>query len=370
MHARSTLLTAILLAGLTSTAMAQPSLKDAYKGDFVIGAAMNASQITGKDTLGDSIITAQFNSISPENDLKWERIHPAPGQYNFELADQYVKFGETHHLYTVGHTLVWHSQVPAWVFHDADGKLVDREVLLQRLHEHIATVVGRYKGKIKAWDVVNEVVGDDGKMRPSLWYKIGGEELFVKAFQWAHEADPAAELTYNDYNIENPEKRAEALAFVKRMKAAGAPITTVGIQGHYTLDTPDLKLLDEAISEFAKLGVKIAITELDVDVLPRPNLGATADVNLKLAADPKLNPYTSGLPDAVQKQLAERYAAIFAICLKHKAEIERVTLWGVTDADTWHNGWPIPGRTAYSLLFDREGHPKPGFDAVIAVAGK
>jgi endo-1,4-beta-xylanase len=366
---RAHLLTAIALAGLTTAAAAGASLKDAYKGDFVIGAAMNAPQIIGKDTPGDTIITAQFNSISPENDLKWERIHPSPYGYNFTLADQYVAFGVQHQMYTVGHVLVWHGQTPRWVFEDKDGKPVSKEELLARVKAHIFTVVGRYKGKIKAWDVINEVVGDDGKMRQSPWYKIGGEELFVKAFQWAHEADPKAELTYNDYNIENPEKRAEALAFVKRLKAAGAPITTVGIQGHYTLATPDLKLLDESIGEFAKLGVKIAITELDVDVLPRPaNMGATADVFLKLAADPAMNPYVNGLPDEEQKTLAERYAAVFAICLKHKAEIERVTLWGVTDADTWHNGWPIRGRTAYSLLFDRAGQPKPAFDAVIGVA--
>jgi endo-1,4-beta-xylanase len=348
------LCTALMVSAMISAAAAEPSLKDAYKGDFVIGAAMNAQQITGKDARGDAIIESQFDAISPENDLKWERIHPLPGGYNFTIADQYVAFGVQHHMYTVGHTLVWHAQTPRWVFEDADGKPIGKEELLARLKAHIFTVVGRYKGKIKAWDVINEAVGDDGRMRQSPWYKIGGEELYVKAFQWAHKADPKAELTYNDYNIENPEKKAAALAFVKRLKAAGAPITTVGIQGHYTLTSPDLKLLDEAISDFSALGVKVAITELDVDVLPRPaNMGASADVFMKLASDPAMNPYVNGLPDDVQKKLTERYGEIFAICLKHKDAVERVTLWGVTDADSWHNGWPIRGRTAYSLLFDR-----------------
>jgi len=365
---RRSALIALAAAMMTVCAVAEPTLKDAYKSAFVIGAALNAGQITGTDSKADAIVLRQFNAISPENDLKWERIHPAPGGYNFDLADQYVAFGQKNNLYTVGHVLLWHGQTPPWVFEDKGSNAVSKDELLERLRAHIFTVVGRYKGKIKAWDVINEVVGDDGKMRQSPWYKIAGEEIYVKAFQWAHQADPKAELTYNDYNIENPGKRDEALAFVKRLKAAGAPITTVGIQGHYTLAEPNLKLLDEAIVAFSKLGVKVAITELDIDVLPRPNMGATADINLKFSADPKYNPYVDGLPDAVQQQLTQRYADVFAICLKHKDVVNRVTLWGVTDSDTWHNGWPIPGRTAYSLLFDRAGNAKPAVAAIIKVA--
>jgi Beta-1,4-xylanase len=361
---------ATVMAALAVPALAGTTLKDAYKGEFVIGAAVNAGEITGRDAKSDAVLLANFNSISPENDLKWEKIHPAPGRYDFSVPDQYVALGQKNNLYTVGHVLIWHAQTPKWVFENADGSPVSKEELFARVKDHIFTVVGRYKGKIKSWDVINEVVGDDGKMRQSPWYKIGGEELFVKAFQWAHEADPSAELTYNDYNIENPNKRAEALEVVKRLKAAGAPITQVGIQGHYTLDNPDLALLDETITEFAKLGVKIAITELDIDVLPRPGAGATADVSLKLAEDPKFNPYTKGLPDDVQAKLTARYAGVFAILNKHKDVLTRVTLWGVTDGDSWHNGWPIPHRTAYSLLFDRAGQPKPAVDAIIKAAGK
>jgi len=365
MKTQTKLVMAAALAGLMSSAFAGATLKDAYKSAFVVGAAINASHFTGRNVQGDAIIESQFSTISPDNDLKWERIHPAPAGYNFERADQYVAFGEAHHLYTVGHVLLWHAQTPRWVFEDKDGKPATKDELFERLRSHIFTIVGRYKGKIKCWDVLNEVVGDDGKMRLSPWYRIGGEEIYVKAFQWAHQADPKAELTYNDYNIENPGKRDEAIALVKRLKAAGAPITTVGIQAHYMIAEPDLKLLDETISEFAKLGVKVALTELDVDVLPRPGAGVTADVSLRLAADPKFNPYVDGLPDDVQQKLTERYAEIFRIALKHKDVIDRVTLWGVTDADSWHNGWPIPGRTAYSLLFDRAGFPKPAVAAII-----
>jgi Beta-1,4-xylanase len=361
---------AVALAAMTAAVSAGPALKDAYKNAFVIGAALNAGQITGQDAKSDDIVVREFSAISPENDLKWERIHPAPDGYHFDIADQYVAFGQAHAMYTVGHVLVWHAQTPRWVFQDAQGNSISKDALLERLRSHIFTVVGRYKGKIKAWDVINEVVGDDGKMRQSPWYQIGGEELFVKAFQWAHQADPKAELTYNDYNIENPDKRAEALALVKRLKAAGAPITTVGIQAHYMLGEPDLKLLDETIGEFAKLGVKVALTELDIDVLPRPGNGATADVALSLAADPKYNPYVNGLPADVQQKLTERYAQVFAIALKHKDVVTRITTWGVTDNDTWHNGWPIRGRTAYSLLFDRAYQAKPAVAAIISEAQK
>lgn len=362
------MIAALAIAALATGASAEPTLKAAYKGQFVIGTAMDVAEIKGTDKLSDKLIVREFNAISPENVLKWEKVHPAPGKFDFKLPDAYVAFGRKHKMYIVGHVLLWHQQTPAWVFQDANGNPLDRKALLARLKNHIYKVVGRYKGKIKAWDVVNEALEEDGTMRQTPWLKIIGDDYIAKAFQYAHEADPKAQLTYNDYNIENPGKRAGALALVKKLKEQGVPITTVGIQGHYQLDVPDLQFLDDAIVEFSALGVKVAITELDVDVLPRKDLPPTADISIKLAADPALNPYTAGLPDAVQQQLTERYAAIFAICGKHADAVDRVTLWGVTDAQTWHNGWPIPGRTAYSLLFNRDGSPKPAVAAVIKAA--
>lgn len=369
---RTTILAAAVITGLAGTAFAQPpvTLKDAYKGDFVVGAAINTPEITGKATREDAIVTSQFDSISPENALKWENVHPKPGKYDFTIPDQYVAFGVKNHMYIVGHVLVWHNQTPEWVFHDDKGNLLDRDALLARLRRHIMTVVGRYKGKINAWDVVNEAIADDGTMRQTLWSKIIGPDYIEKAFQYAHEADPKAELTYNDYNIESGPKHEMAVALIRKLKAEGVPITTVGIQGHYIVSSDAAGQLDTAISDFAKLGVKVAISELDIDVLPRNNLPATADIKLNLAQDPALNPYVNGLPEKMQKELADRYAAIFAVCLKHREAVERVTLWGVTDADSWHNNWPIRGRTAYSLLFGRDDEPKLAFDAVIQAAGK
>jgi endo-1,4-beta-xylanase len=365
---RSLVVAALVASCFVSTAQAPVSLKGAYRGLFHIGAAINEAEISGSDARGDEILATQFDSISPENVLKWERVHPGPDKYNFDLADKYVALGEKNHMFIVGHNLVWHSQVPGWVFHDDKGNLVDRETLLKRMHDHIATVVGRYKGRIQSWDVVNEALNDDGTLRQSLWLKIIGDDFIIKAFQYAHEADPQAQLNYNDYSLENEPKRSGAIALIKKLQAAGIPVSTVGIQGHDSLNWPSAQLEDETISLFAKLGVKVAITELDIDVLPRGVRSNTADVGYNIKSDPKLNPYPDALPAAQQQELAQRYADLFAVYVKHADVVNRVTLWGVTDSDSWLNNWPVRGRTSYPLLFDREGKPKPAFDAVIKAA--
>lgn len=352
----------------TAAAHAPTSLKQSFKGDFVVGAAINEAQITGRDQRGDGLIEEQFNSISPENVLKWERIHPQPGQYNFDLADQYVAFGQKHHMFIVGHNLVWHNQVPDWVFRDDKGNLLDRDALLARMKDHISTVVGRYKGKIQSWDVVNEALNDDGTLRQSLWYKIIGPDYIEKAFQFAHEADPQAQLFYNDYSLENEPKLNGAIALVKKLQADGIPIAGVGIQGHDNLSWPTVDQEDAAISAFAALGVKVAISELDINLLPSAGRQPTADVTLKIEQNAALNPYVNGLPDSIQQQLAARYADLFRVYLNHRDAVERVTFWGVTDSDSWLNDWPVTGRTSYPLLFDRSDRPKPAYDAVLRVA--
>jgi endo-1,4-beta-xylanase len=355
---------------VSASAQDQPSLKDAYKGCFMVGAALNPAQFTGQDQAEDAIIKAQFNTISPENVLKWEVVHPQPGTYNFSPADKYVEFGQQNHMFIVGHTLVWHSQVPKWVFEDSNGNPVTRKVLLERMRDHIQKLVGRYKGRVNGWDVVNEALNEDGTLRQSPWMKIIGEDYIEKAFRYAHEADPKAELYYNDYSVENEAKRKGALDLVRKLKAKGVPITGVGLQDHVNMDWPSADQVDTTIAEFGKLGMKVMITELDVDLLPSPGTNQTADVFLKIAADPKLNPYANGLPDEVQQALARRYADLFGSYAKHCGVVTRVTFWGVTDKDSWKNDWPVKGRTNYPLLFDRNGQPKPAFDAVIRVAPK
>ncbi|UWZ84488.1 endo-1,4-beta-xylanase [Occallatibacter riparius] len=350
-------------------APAPTTLKDAFHGGFVVGAAINTAQITGKDVEGDKLIVEQFNSISPENVMKWEVIHPKPDAYDFTMADKYVDFGIKHHLFIVGHTLCWHAQTPAWVFKDDKGNPITRDALLQRLHDHIATVVGRYKGKIGSWDVVNEALNEDGTLRQSPWMKIIGEDYIVKAFQYTHEADPSVQLTYNDYNLETPAKRKGAIEIVKKLKAAGVPVAIVGNQAHLHLDGATAADEDAMVTELAAAGVKVAITELDIDVLPSA-WGHTADVSLNIKENPKLNPYPNGLPEDVQQQLAKRYADLFAVWWKHRDAVTRVTLWGVTDAGSWLNNWPVRGRTSYPLLFDREGKPKLAFKEVAAVPAR
>lgn len=364
------LLGAVLAAAMCASAQSTPSLKDAYKNDFYIGAAMDDAQITGQDKVGDALIVSQFNSISPENALKWEIVHPQPDKYDFRLADQYVAFGEEHHMFIVGHNLVWHEQVPAWVFRDAKGNLLRRDALLARMREHIHTVVGRYKGRIQSWDVVNEALNEDGTLRQSLWLKIIGPDYIEKAFQYAHEADPAAELTYNDYNLEKETKRKGAIALIKKLQAEGVPISCVGIQGHLHLNSPTPEQEDAAISAFQALGLKVAISELDIDVLPSAGYGPTADVSLSIRQNPKLNPYVHGLPASVQQQLADRYVAFFRVFLKHRGALSRVTFWGVTNADSWLNDWPVEGRTSYPLLFDRNGQLTPAYQAVLRAASQ
>jgi endo-1,4-beta-xylanase len=360
-------MTLVMTTVLAAKADAPATLKDAYKPDFYIGAAVNAAQFTEKDARGAALIKTQFNAITPENALKWENVHPQLDTYAFNLPDKYVAFGEQNHMFIVGHCLIWHNQIPSDVFRDAQGNLVTREVLLQRMRDHIHTVVSRYKGRIHSWDVVNEALNEDGTLRQSLWLKIIGDEYIEKAFQYAHEADPQAQLTYNDYSLENEPKRNGALALIEKLKAKGVPITSVGLQGHDSLTWPSVEQQDATIAAFGKLGVKVVISELDIDVLPRTANQDTADITTNIKANASLNPYVNGLPDSVQKALAQRYAELFGVFLKHRGLISRVTFWGVTDGDSWRNDWPVKGRTSYPLLFDRSGQPKPAFAAVIRV---
>jgi endo-1,4-beta-xylanase len=358
----------------STSAQAAVRLKDAYAGYFKVGAALNENQFSGIDTKGAELVKAQFNTISPENVLKWINVHPQPGKYNFEPADKYVAFGEANGMFIIGHTLVWHSQVPRWVFQDADGKPLTRDSLLARMHDHIATVVGRYKGRIKGWDVVNEALNEDGTLRASPWKNIIGDDYIEKAFQFAHEADPQAELYYNDYNLENAAKRNGAAELVKKLKAAGVTITAVGSQAHDKLWLENVAKHDTTIAVLGALGVKVNITELDVDVLPAATRNRTADVSVRVQGQgggaSAVNPYVDGLPDSLQQALAKRYSDFFKVFMKHRGVVDRVTLWGVGDGDSWLNNWPMPGRTNYPLLFDRQDLPKPAFKAVIEAASR
>jgi endo-1,4-beta-xylanase len=357
----------VLLLCACSSLSAQHTLKDAYEGKFRIGVALNEAQFSGRDASGAALAAAQFNAITPENVLKWEIVHPKPGVYNFEPSDKYVAFGEKYGMQIIGHTLVWHSQVPKWVFEDEAGKPLTREALLARMKDHIDHVVGRYKGRIEGWDVVNEAFDEDGTLRKSPWMTIVGEDYIAKAFEYAHEADPAAKLHYNDYNMAVDAKRAGVIEMIRKLRGKGIQVDVAGEQGHLKLERPSVEQYDRTITELASAGVKVAITELDIDLLPAANRNTTADVSRRDQARAELNPYPNGLPKEVQEKLAKRYADLFAVFLKHKDVIQRVTLWGLSNGDSWLNNWPVRGRTSYPLLFDAERRTTPAFDAVVSL---
>ena len=349
-------------------ATATRGLKDAFEGAFMVGTALAPQQFTERDTASVALIVREFNAITPENVLKWERVHPEPDRYDFTPVDQYVAFGEKHGMFVVGHTLVWHSQTPRWVFQNAEGQPLTREELLGRMKEHITTVVGRYKGRVKGWDVVNEALNEDGTLRQSPWFRIIGPDFIEKAFQFAHEADPAAELYYNDYNLDYPAKRDGAVRLIRSLQEKGVRIDGVGSQAHHKLTTPTVAQIDSSLRLLGATGVKVHITELDVDMLPPATRNTTADVSVRAGAAPDLDPYKAGLPDSVQQAHAKRYEDVFRVYLQHRGVIDRITFWGVADHDSWLNGWPVRGRTNYPLLFDRQNKPKPAYDRVMALS--
>jgi endo-1,4-beta-xylanase len=361
-------LTGLLAAALLhAAAAAEPTLREVFKDDFTVGVALNTWTVNGRNAEAAALAGAQFNSLTAENDMKWQLIHPEPGRFRFEAADAYFKFAEKYRMEVIGHTLVWHSQTPRWVFEGKDGNPATKEELLQRMRDHIHAVAGRYKGKVKGWDVVNEALSDGGPeiLRDSPWRRIIGDDFIDHAFRFAREADPKAELYYNDYSLENPRKRANCVKLVKGMLERKVPIDGIGTQSHFQLGGPPLEEIEKTITEFAALGLKVMVTELDVDVLPGRGPQGNADVNRREQGDSTTNPYTTGLPDDMQEKLAKRYADIFGIYLKHRESITRVTLWGLHDGQTWLNGFPIRGRTNHPLLFDRELKPKPAYKAVM-----
>lgn len=360
-------LAAVVAMGAAGAATAPP-LKSLSPSGLRIGVALNQAQTDGRDASSLAIAARHFNSITPENLLKWEVVHPEPDRYEFGPADKFVEFGRTNGMFMVGHVLLWHQQTPDWVFAGEAGGRADRQVLLSRLRAHILAVVGRYRGRIHGWDVVNEALDEDGSLRRTPWLEAIGDDYIAKAFEFAHEADPEAELYYNDYNLWKPAKREAAIALVKRLRAQGLRVDAVGEQAHWGLAEPAIAQIDETVAALAAgSGVQVHLTELDIDVLPRDPDMWGADLSKKATIRAATNVYPDGLPDEQQQQLARRYAEIFEVVLRHRRAVSRVTLWGVTDAQSWLHDFPIPGRVNYPLLWDHQGKPKPAFDAVVEV---
>jgi len=339
------------------------TLKDAYKDDFFIGTALNSAQIEEKDPGAAKLVPEQFNSATPENIMKAEIIHPQWDKYNFDPADKLVEYGKKHNILINGHTLIWHSQLPAFA-----RNIKDVDSFRVFFTDHIKTIAARYDGKVYSWDVVNEALNEDGTMRNSVFLQKLGDNFVTEAFRIAQAAPPNTQLYYNDYNNEQPDKRAGCIAVIKKIQAAGVRIDGVGIQGHWHLGRIPLKDIEESILEYSALGLKVMFTELDIEVLQRNFTGA--EVSQRVESNPALNPYPNGLPDSIQQKLADDYEALFKLFLKHKDKITRVTFWGVNDGQSWLNGWPVRGRTNYPLLFDRQYKPKPAYYKVLELKTK
>lgn len=341
----------------------QTSLADAFSLHFKVGAALNRDQIMGNEPEVTRLVLKQFNTLTPENVMKWEKIEPLENQFDWEAADALVEFAGQHDIEVAGHVLVWHQQTPGWVFLDTEGNPASRELLLSRMENHINTVVGRYKGRVQSWEVVNEALNEDGSLRQTPWLEIIGEDYIDKAFEFAHAADPDALLYYNDYNLFKPEKAAGARKLIQRLQERGLAIHGAGMQGHYGLDNPrHMNEFHDAISQFGDMGLEVYITELDLSVLPFPpqeEWGADIGINLEL--NERYNPYADGLPAEVEEQQAAQYSKLFQVLLANQQTVSRVTFWGVNDGHSWKNNWPMQGRTDYPLMFDRDNKPKPVF---------
>jgi endo-1,4-beta-xylanase len=353
------------LASLDATHV---SLAKAYANAFKMGVAINRRVYGEGDPGAAALVAAQFNRVTPENELKWQSLEREPGVLDFSDADAFVAYAEQRGMEIHGHALVWHHQVPAWVFQNDAGGQATRAQLLDRLDKHMRALAERYGSRIAYWDVVNEAINDDGSLRSTPWRTIIGDDVLDQVFRLADKHFPNAKLVYNDFSMEKPAKRDAVVRLVQGFKERGVRIDAIGTQAHFQLETPTLQDIDASLAAFAGTGLEVLVSELDVDVLPPAyeNQGADLSVNAELSA--RLNPYPDCLPSHVAEQAARRWADIFKIFSRHADRVHAVTLWGVSDADSWLNNWPVRGRTNYALLFDRQLRAKQSWQSVIEAA--
>ena len=361
------------------SACAEATLKDSYADEFLIGTIMpgglDPDATFTDDPIELGVVARDFNALTAENCMKPMFMQPNEGEYFFKASDFCVDFAEANSMVLVGHTLVWHAMTADWFFKDEAGQLPGRELMLERMRTHIDTVVGRYKGRIPYWDVVNEAVlyqgaGNSAKLRESPWFKAIGEDYIELAFRHTHAVDPDAKLYYNDYNMTKKEKVDFVLEMVSEMRANGVPIHGVGMQGHWMLDWPSLSDIEYALRTFADAGIPVSITELDITVLPDPPSHSGANVTDDVEYAEKYNPYSQSIPAEVLQKQADRYQEIFELFLKYKSNIERVSFWGTSDSQSWKNSYPMKGRTDYPLLFDRKFNSKPAYHSLLKLSNE
>ena len=335
-------------------------LRETVGKHFLIGTAMNAVQVRSNDPAIDEIVDKHFNAVVAENCMKAEELQPNEGLFDYRQADRLVEYAQKHNMTLTGHCLIWHSQVPRWFFKDELGNPCTREVLIGRIQDHIKTVMAHFKGKVKGWDVVNEAILDDGSYRQSQFYKIIGPEFIEIAFRAAMEGDPDAELYLNDFSMSNKGKRDKYCEIIRDFKKKGIRIDAIGMQSHNGLDYPDLSEYEKSIDAFAAEGVKVMMTELDLNVLPNPKEFGGAEISQNFEYQEKYNPYRDGvIPADSLKKIDNRWMDFWKIYYKHRNQISRVTIWGIDDGQSWLNNFPVFGRTNYPLLFDRQKKEKP-----------
>jgi endo-1,4-beta-xylanase len=353
---------------LASLDPGQVSLAQRYQDDFQIGVAIGRNIYAGVDAAGGALVAAQYNRLTPENELKWQSLQRNPGVFSFGQADAFVQFGEQHGMEIHGHTIVWHQQVPGWVFQADGGGRATREQLLARLEQHMSELGKHFGNHVQYWDVVNEAFNDDGTLRSTDWRTIIGDDYLEQAFRLAALYFPDAKLVYNDFNMESPGKRDAVVKLVRDFQAKGVRIDAIGSQGHFRLDFPSLESIEASLNAFAATGVEVLVSEMDVDVLPPANQNQGADLSVNAQLSAQLNPYTECLPSSIAEQAATRWGALFALFRRHADQLHSVTLWGVSDLTSWLNNWPVNGRTNYALLFDRQLQPKQSWQKVIEAA--
>lgn len=367
MHKKHTLGLLLLAGSLSVNAAQDQALKNTFADSFKMGVAVNQDIVTGKNAAAQSIIAKQFNTVTLENAMKAEVIYPQQGKVDFSGADAFIDFAKQNNMFTVAHTLVWHNQTPDWFFTNSKNEPNTPAEQLEQMRKHIELVAGRYKNKVDAWDVVNEVIADDGSYRPTVWVnRVGDGDTMVKAaFKYAQQYSPNTELYYNDFNAWRPEKRDGIIRMIKMLQKEGIRIDGIGIQAHWGLNFPKMQYIEQAIDAYAALGIKVMITELDIDVLPLTKEGQITGTDMMKPQfqleefETYLDPYKNGLPSDVEAQLNARYKALFELFYAKRDKIDRVTFWGLHDGMSWKNDYPIPNRTNYPLLWDRNLNPKP-----------
>ena len=367
MHKKHTLGLLLLAGSLSVNAAQDQALKNTFADSFKMGVAVNQDIVTGKNAAAQSIIAKQFNTVTLENAMKAEVIYPQQGKVDFSGADAFIDFAKQNNMFTVAHTLVWHNQTPDWFFTNSKNEPNTPAEQLEQMRKHIELVAGRYKNKVDAWDVVNEVIADDGSYRPTVWVnRVGDGDTMVKAaFKYAQQYSPNTELYYNDFNAWRPEKRDGIIRMIKMLQKEGIRIDGIGIQAHWGLNFPKMQYIEQAIDAYAALGIKVMITELDIDVLPLTKEGQITGTDMMKPQfqleefETYLDPYKNGLPSDVEAQLNARYKALFELFYAKRDKIDRVTFWGLHDGMSWKNDYPIPNRTNYPLLWDRNLNSKP-----------